>query len=315
MKYLNKQPFVMSGLILGLAALGNLLQSYSVTLRLVCGAIALVLFLTLTVKILTNFSAYLKEAKNPVAASVFPTYPMAMMLLAAYLEPLFGISKGIASIFWWIAIVINVLMMITFTKDFVPQRKISLVFPSWGVVYCGLAVASVTAPYFGQLAVGQIIFWICLVGGILVMPFMLYRVYKLRDIPEPALPSITILCAPFSLLVAAYVNAFPEQHNLMLLAGLVVFSQLLYITTVVQVPGFMRMKFLPSFAGLTFPLVISAFSLKIAVPVLGWQSTLMSYVILAETVIATFACVFVLFGFLNLIFKSEVHDTAKPERV
>lgn len=315
MKYLKKQPFVMSGLTLGLAALGNLLQSYSVTLRLICGAIALVLFLTLTVRILMDLPGYFKEAQKPVAASVFPTYPMSLMLLATYLEPLLGISKGIAVVFWWIGIIINLAMMIKFTMDFVPQRKISLVFPSWGVVYCGIAVASVTAPYFAQLWVGQAVFWIGLIGGVLVMPFMLYRVYKLRDIPEPALPSITILCAPFSLLVAGYAQSFPEAHNLTLLAVLLVFAQILYITTVVQVPNFMRMKFIPSFAGLTFPLVISALSLKMAVPILGWQSGIMSFVITVETVIATLAVVYVLVGFLNLIFKSEVHNTPKPENV
>ncbi len=314
MKYLKKQPFVMSGLTLGLAALGNLLQSYSPTLRLICGVIALILFLTLTVRILINFSDYITEAQKPVAASVFPTYPMSIMLLSTYLEPLLGLSKGVAILFWWIGIIINLAMMVKFTMDFVPQRKISLVFPSWGVVYCGIAVASVTAPYFGQLWVGQVAFWIGLIGGILVMPFMLYRVYRLRDIPEPALPSITILCAPFSLLVAGYVNSFPEP-NLTLLAILLVFAQILYITTVVQVPNFMRMKFIPSFAGLTFPLVISALSLKLAVPVLGWQSNIMSFVIMVETVIATLAVVYVLIGFLNLIFKSEVHDTPRPEKV
>lgn len=314
MKYIKKQPFVMSGLTLGLAALGNLLQSYGMTFRLICGAIALVLFLTLTIKIILNFSDYLAEFKNPATASVYPTYPMTMMLLSTYLEPLFGLDKSVGHMVWWAGIVINAIMMVAFIFMFVFKRNINLVFPSWGVVSCGIVVASVTAPYYGELQIGQLLFWLGLVGGIIVLPFMLYRVYKLRNLPEPAIPTITILCAPFSLLVAGYVNSFPE-YNRVFLIGLLIFAQILYFTTVVQVPGFMRLKFIPSFSGLTFPLVISALSLKLAVAKLGIQSPILNGLILVETLIATFAVIFVLVGYLRLIYISAKEDTAQPAKV
>lgn len=314
MKYIKKQPFVMSGLTLGLAALGNLLQSYGMMFRLICGALSLILFLTLTIKIVLNFTDYLAEYKNPATASVAPTYPMTMMLLATYLEPLLGLNKSVGHVVWWAGIILNAIMMIAFIFLFVLKRNINLVLPSWGVVSCGIVVASVTAPYFNQIELGQILFWIGLVGGILVMPFMLYRVYKLRNIPELAIPTITILCAPFSLLVAGYVNSFPE-YNRALLIGLLIFAQILYFTTVVQVPGFMRLKFIPSFSGLTFPLVISALSLKLAVGKLGIQSPILNGLILVETIIATLAVIFVLVGYLRLIYVSAQEDTAYPAKV
>ncbi|MFT4008082.1 MAG: hypothetical protein QM683_21610 [Lacrimispora sp.] len=40
---IKKVPIPLSGLMLGLATLGNLLQSYSETIRLLCGALSAVL--------------------------------------------------------------------------------------------------------------------------------------------------------------------------------------------------------------------------------------------------------------------------------
>ena len=82
MDFLKRYPIPIAGLILGLFALGNLIQSYSVEARLALGIIAFVLYVPYLLKILIlNFK--LKEPlDNPVAASVFPTFTMATMLLA-----------------------------------------------------------------------------------------------------------------------------------------------------------------------------------------------------------------------------------------
>lgn len=304
MDYLNKTPFAFSGVILGLAALGNLLQSYGTIWRLICGAIALILFFLYTIKLLTNFSGYKEELKKSLPASVAPTYPMALMLLSTYLTPLLGLSLGIAEVIWWIGLIINILMVIYFIYEFVFKRDINLVYPSWGVVFVGFVVASVTAPVFDNLQTGQILFWVGLAGGILTMPIMLYRTYIVKNFKTPELPSITILGAPFSLLVAGYVNSFPEP-NVTFLAVLLVVAQLLYLTTVVQVGGFLKNGFFPTYAALTFPLVISALSLKLAVPVLGWGNSFISILIIIETIIAAVIVLYVLFTYLRFVFSDN----------
>lgn len=302
MNYLDKTPFAFSGVILGLAALGNLLLSYGTVWRLICGAIALILFIPYTIKLLLDFSGYKEEMKKSLPASVAPTYPMAMMLLATYLTPLLRIPLGISEIIWWIGLIINIAIVIYFIYKFVFKRDINLVYPSWGVVFVGFVVASVTAPVFDQIVLGQALFWIGLIGGIFSMPLMLYRTYIIKNFKTPELPAITILGAPFSLLVAGYVNSFPEP-NMTFLAVLLVVAQVLYLTTVVQVGGFLRNGFFPTYAALTFPLVISALSLKLAVPVLGWENGFTALLINVETILAVVIVFYVLFTYLRVIFS------------
>ena len=302
MNYFKKQPFALSGLILGLAALGNLLASYSPKLRLAIGAIAMILFVPYVIKIFTNFSDLVEELKQPLPASVFPTFPMAIMLLSTYLTPMFGISLEVAKYIWWVGLIINIIIYLYFLFKFAFKGNMKFVFPTWGVITCGFVVASVTAPLFEKVELGQWLFWIGLIGGLIVLPFMLIRVYKMRDLPAPALPTITVLCAPFSLLVAGYVSSFQGQHNVTLLTALLILAQVIYITTVVQVPRFIKGGFYPTFAALTFPLVISALSFKLAAPVLGWTSPVVTGLITLETIIATVVVFYVLFAYLKFLF-------------
>lgn len=135
------------------------------------------------------------------------------------------------------------------------------------------------------------------------MPLMLYRTYRIKNFKTPELPAITILGAPFSLLVAGYVNSFLEP-NVTFLAVLLIVAQLLYLTTVVQVGGFLRNGFFPTYAALTFPLVISALSLKLAVPVLGWENAFTALLINVETIIAVVIVFYVLLTYLRVIFST-----------
>ncbi|MDK6805828.1 TDT family transporter [Aerococcus sp. UMB7834] len=304
MNYLKRQPFAMSGLILALATLGNLLQSYGAGIRLVLGGLALLLFMAYTLNLFVNYSAFKEEMSAPLPASVFPTYPMSIMLLSTYLTPLLKLPITLAEVIWYVGLIFNLVLVIRYLARYLPQRKMNVVFPSWGVVFVGFVVASVTAPVYDNFFLGQILFWFGLIGGIAVMPFMLYRVYGLRDLPQPAQLTTAILCAPFSLLVAGYVNSFQEPSHL-LLAILLVFSQLLYFSILVQLPRLIRLGFFPTSAALTFPLVISALSLKLALPVLGWNNALTSLLVLLETVVAIAIVAYVLYGYMRLIFKSE----------
>ncbi|KAA9301269.1 MULTISPECIES: TDT family transporter [Aerococcus] len=303
MTYLKRQPFAMSGLILALATLGNLLQSYGTGLRLVLGAFAWILFILYTVNLFLSFSSLKEEMQAPLPASVFPTYPMALMILSTYLNPLLKLPLGLAEGIWYFALIFNLLLAGLYIIRYLPQRKMTVVFPSWGVIFVGFVVASVTAPVYGNFLLGQILFWLGLLGGVAVMPFMLYRVYIMRDLPKPAQMTTAILCAPFSLLVAGYVNSFKTPSQA-LLAFLLILAQLLYFTVLAQLPRLLRLGFFPTSAGLTFPLVVSALSLKLALPVLGWQLAGTNLLLLVETVLAIGIVAYVLYGYAKLIFKS-----------
>ena len=95
MNFLKRYPIPIAGLILALFALGNLIQSYSTETRLVLGAIGLVLYLLYLLKVLVLNVKLSVPLENPVAASVFPTFTMATMLLAGYVKPYCANCAGI----------------------------------------------------------------------------------------------------------------------------------------------------------------------------------------------------------------------------
>ncbi len=73
MKNWEKPPLVMAGLVLGLLALGNLLEGYGTYVRYCLGLVALV-FGFLIKGILKNKKESRKELSNPLIASVFTTF-------------------------------------------------------------------------------------------------------------------------------------------------------------------------------------------------------------------------------------------------
>lgn len=305
MIYLRRQPFAMAGLILALGSLGNLVQSYGAGLHLALGALALLLWLTYTLNLVLNYSAFKEEMTLPLPASVFPSYAMAGMVLSTYLKPLLGLPLAFAEGLWYLALTLNLYLLIRYSLRYLPQFKIETVFPSWGVVFVGFAVGSVTAPVYGNYGLGQSLFYLALIGAFAVMPFMLYRVYALRDLDPSAQQTIAILCAPFSLLLAAYINSF-DQVSPFLLALLLCLSQLLYFSVLFQLPRLLRLGFFPTSAALTFPLVISALSLKLVLPVLALDTSLSRCLVSVETVLACSLVAYVSCGYLFRIFHPRL---------
>lgn len=297
---LKKIHLPMSGLALGLAALGNLLQSHSEFLRGLCGVLAAIVFILVTVKMFSSWSGFMAEMENPVISSVYATYPMALMLLAGYVKPFLG---GVATVLWYVAIIAQFVLYAWFALKFVFNFDIRKVFPSWFIVYVGAVVASVTAPAFDALLLGQIIFWIGLVGLLILLPIVFYRVYKVGEIKPPVRPNLAIFTAPTALCLAGYMNSFPEK-NMAMVWFLTLLSQALYFFVLIQLPKMLQPKFLPSYSAFTFPLVISALSLKLANAQV-FQAGSLKILVLVETVIATLAVFYVLYGYTRLMLARE----------
>ena len=85
MSIFKRIPIPLCAVALGMFGLGNLLQSYSEGIRLLCGAVAAVLLLLFLISVIVDFKKFLGEMKNPIMASVFCTFPMALMLCFVYL--------------------------------------------------------------------------------------------------------------------------------------------------------------------------------------------------------------------------------------
>ena len=189
---IKKIPIPICGVMLGAAALGNLLQSYSEGIRYVCGVFAAFLLILALLKLIMFPGAVKEDMKNPIMASVSGTFPMALMILSTYVKPFIGQA---AYYIWLFAIALHIVLIIYFTVKFVFKLQMPKVFASYYIVYVGIVVASVTAPAYEKLAIGSAAFWFGFVTLILLLILVTYRYVTVKEVPDPAKPLICIYAA------------------------------------------------------------------------------------------------------------------------
>ena len=163
---IKKVPVPLCEIMLGFAALGNLLQSYGEGIRSVCGIVAAFLLILIFAKLLLFPQMIKEDMKNPIMASVAGTFPMALMLLSTYVKPYIGAA---AMYIWFFAIALHIVLIVYFTVKFVLKLQLPKVFASYYIVYVGIAVAAVTAPAYEQLGIGTAAFWFGFVTLIILL--------------------------------------------------------------------------------------------------------------------------------------------------
>ena len=301
---IKKVPIPLCGVMLGLVALGNLLQSYGEGIRYVCGIVAAFLLILVLLKLIMFPQMIKEDMQNPIMASVSGTFPMALMLLSTYVKPFIGPA---AMYIWYFAILLHIVLIVYFTVKFILKLQLPKVFASYYIVYVGIAVAAVTAPAYEKTGIGSIAFWFGFVTLILLLVLVTIRYVKCPQVPEPAQPLICIYAAPTSLCIAGYVQSVMPKSRGFLLAMLAV-ATVLYIFSLVKAIGYLKLKFYPSYAAFTFPFVISAIATKQTMACLANMGTpmpVLQYVVLVETVIAVVFVVYTLIRFLGFIFASN----------
>lgn len=301
---IKKVPMPVCGVMLGAAALGNLLQSYSEGIRYVCGIFAAFLLVLALLK-LVMFPGMIKEdMKNPIMASVAGTFPMALMILSTYVKPFIG--QG-AYYIWLFAIALHIVLIVCFTVKFVVKLQMPKVFASYYIVYVGIAVAAVTAPAYEKLAIGSAAFWFGFVTLILLLVLVTYRYVKYKEVPEPAKPLICIYAAPTSLCIAGYVQSvMPKSYNFLI--AMLVVATIIYIFALVKAVGYLKLPFYPSYAAFTFPFVISAIASKQTMACaanMGHPLPFLQYVVLVETIIAVALVAYTYIRFMGFIFNNK----------
>lgn len=303
--FLKKIHMPIVGLMLAFAALGNLVQSYGNVYRNIMGAISAILFIIATAKFAYDFQGLKNELNNPIGASVFPTYSMGIMLLATYVK---SYNSNVAYAVWIIGIIIHIALIIRFSMKFVRKFNIKQVLPSWFIVYVGIGVVAVTGKAFNQ-TVGQYAFWFAVVSYLILIFVVGKRVFVVKEIPEPALPTFVIFSAPGSLCLAGYLNSF-DQRNFFIFWFLLVLSQGFYIFALIKLIGLLKLKFYPSYSGFTFPLVISALALKLSNGFLinqGVKITVLPIFIKVEEIIAVIIVFYVLRRYLENLAKNKAN--------
>lgn len=298
---IKKVPVPLCGVMLGTAALGNLLQSYSEGIRYVCGIVAALLLVLILLKLILFPGAVKEDMGNPIMASVSATFTMALMILSTYAKPFIGQA---AFYIWIIAIVLHIVLIIYFTAKFILKLQMQKVFASYFIVYVGIAVAAITAPAYEQLGIGSASFWFGFVSLVVLLVLITIRYVKYKEIPEPARPLICIYAAPTSLCIAGYVQSVTPKSYGFLMAMYVV-ACILYIFALVKAIGYLKLPFYPSYAAFTFPFVISAIASKqtmACIANMGRPMPVLQYVVLIETIIAVILVLYTLVRFLQFIF-------------
>lgn len=303
-KIIKKVPVPLCGVMLGFAALGNLLQSYGEGVRYACGIVAAFLFILILLKLIMFPGMIKEDMQNPIMASVSGTFPMALMLLSTYLKPFIGTG---AKFIWFFAIGLHIALIIYFTIKFILKMQMPKVFASYFIVYVGIVVAAVTAPVFEETKIGSYAFWFGFVTLLLLLVLVTIRYVKYKNIPEPAKPLFCIYAAPTSLCIAGYVQSVTPKSKEFLLAMLFV-AIVLYIMALVKAIEYLKLKFYPSYAAFTFPFVISAIATKqtmVCLMNMKQPLPILRYIVLIETVIAVLFVIYTFIRFMQFIFTGN----------
>jgi exfoliative toxin A/B len=260
MSFIKRVPLPMSALALGLAALGNLLAPYSPLVRLACGALAALLVVLIVARIVLDPHGVWNDLSNPAMLAVAPAFPMALMVLATYLKPF---AATAAQWLWFAALALQLAVVVLFVRRHVFSFSLEKVMPTWFLVFVGFVVASVTSPAFQMQPLGRVLLYAGMLGYVVVLSVVAFRMFRVGDLPGPALPSVAIFAAPPSLCLAGYL-AVADAKQAGVVFVLLAFSAISLLYVLTRLPQIFRSAFHPGFAALTFPLVITAIALKLS---------------------------------------------------
>ena len=138
---MKKLPLAFSGCLLGLAGAGNLILDIFPLLSHIFSLSGLILWFYFLVSHLNNWHESKQELKR---APVLSTY------LLRILPPNMSI---VAQILWWFAFLLDVYLILYFTKNYVLVKQRASATPTWTVLYVGIAVASLTYPVVGIVGI------------------------------------------------------------------------------------------------------------------------------------------------------------------
>ncbi|SDY05200.1 TDT family transporter [Thermoactinomyces sp. DSM 45892] len=281
---LQSIPIPISGLILALFSVAKLQLSFHINwLAYIMIALGSIFLIGILCKIFFTPRHILHDLQNPMIAAVSPTFPMAVMVLCSF----FMEQSILWKIIWGIAVIVHLALMVYFIYRFVLRTEVTMIhiYPSWFIMFIGMAIIPLTA---GSLvpSISTVIFWVSMVFYLILLPLIFIRIFVMRDLEMATLPLITILCAPGSLLLAAYLVHF-ETKSVNFVWALLILSQALYVSVLWQLPKLLHLSFYPSYSAFTFPLVICATALTNTLKYLGFNGTVSHTLSIMETILAS----------------------------
>lgn len=292
---IKKMPLAISGTLLSVLSLGNLLNDKYV--KIVTLIVGLIIILLLLFKLVFYENIFVKELSNPIVLSTSGTFSMALMVLSTYVR---NFSMLFSYMIWVLGVLLHVLLILYYTYYHIIENfSIRKYYGSLWIVYIGLTMAAITG---GILDIE--IAWIFFVFGFIVMiPTILlvsYRYIKYPVDEDANKPLICIYSAIFNILTVGYYYTFNPVNNVFITL-LYVIGFVLYLFSLYKVIEYIKLPFYPSFSAFTFPFVISATATIIMLHV--YSCNILSVIGFFQTIVSIVLVVYVLKEYLvNVVF-------------
>lgn len=304
MDLIKNIPLPISGLILALLSLGNLLKDINPSLRYVFGTLGVIFLMLIILKAILYPEDIKNDFKNPVIVSSSGTFSMSLMLLSTYMSPFL---PSIAYAIWIIGIGLHIMLMIYFTYHFIIHNfDINTVYPTYWIVYVGITMGAITSHSHSIEEMGFIFFICGFIGMLLTTPLIFYRYIQHTNIPEINKPLVCIFTALFSILIVGYINS-AQNINTTFLIALYSIACPFYIFALYELMKNINIEFYPSFSAFTFPFVISALATNGIYNTIG-KNSLLGNVLIIETAIAIIIVTYVLIKYINFLKNSRKVD-------
>lgn len=255
---IRRVPIPIAGVMLGFAAFGNFLKSYSNLVWILMELVSVALLVLLVLKALLYPEDLRRDMKNPAIAGAAGTFSMGLMFLAVSLK---SVSVPVGVSVWWAALVLHAVLIVWFTASFVRCFQLKKVYMTWFLVYVGIVAAAATSPAFGMQALGRVLTVYGLAATSVLMILMAVR-YRKLPAEKPLAPLTAICAAPFSLCLVGYHQSFETKDPAVFLV-IFLFSSAFYVLGLVQVFRYIGGTFYPSFSGFTFPFINTAIGTRL----------------------------------------------------
>lgn len=308
---LQRYPIGISGTCLAFITLSNSWQLKSINfLKPVAVTLAVCMLALMLLKFLRFPRVILADLKHPVTGTFYPTIGMVVWLVSGYFYPSL---PALCSWLWIGAAVYHYGIVVFYTIRRLIERKFSNIMPTCFIVYTGMITGSVASKGMDGVIpqIPQIAHFMLLFGFVfytLLLPLVLYIVFKSETLDDHSLPTVGIICSPAPLGVVGILTIEPNPNPYML-AWLVITGLVLLVVVYGYIFKLFKEGFQPAYAAFTFPLAIAtlaAYKLSAYCGGLGNQvfSTVFRLLGDAEIFIATYVVFFVLLNFLNLFVKA-----------
>ncbi len=295
MNIIKKLPIPVSGLILAILSLGNLLQVYNPNFRLICGIIGIIFMLMLVLKLLIYPGDVKNDLSNPIILSNSGTFSMALMILSTYINSFNG---TLALSVWILGVALHILLIIYFTYRYIIRDfDINGVYPSYWIVFIGITMGAITAHVHGMNEIGWLFFLFGFMSMIITLPLVIYRYLKYPNKLDQNKPLICIFTAIFSILIVGYTNSLDVLSGFLI--GLYIIAFIFFLFALIKAIEYRNLEFYPSFSAFTFPFVITAVASKEVS--LIFNNAVFGFIIPIQTIIASILVIYVLYRYLKFL--------------